>query len=781
MKRIAVALWAFGPIGLFSALDGAASAGEIAFPEIRPQQACRPRPLDGERLTVTPPGFCWWRAAERGKAQYRLLIRNAAGEIAYASEPTEDPAHVPTRAIAPGEYTWTVEALDAKGAVKDIWPEAKFAIEEGAFEQPWPDIDALLKRVPAARPRLPHLSSGLLPEAYPFQRLPLDKAPQGVIAAAEKGLKLELPAEPDYDKLENAADRRMGYWHSYQDLRKHHNDAMVEMAYAYRLTGEKRFAEGAKAQLLNAAKWDPEGISSILSPYGDEVGLALVRSSPRVYDWIYDAMTDEERALAKGMLIARADQMLRRLTQHDFLARPENSHDGRLPGFLIDHAIALAEEPRARVWLDYAMRCLLTVYPHWGGKDGGWAEGINYGLSYNSMLIGPAEALRVATGFDFWKRPFFQKVRYFFMYCVSPLGEISPFGDTEQNSILSKRGSIGSLVGFHARQFQDPVAQWWVELLEGKAKTPPPADLPNDRAFFGVGWAALHSDFAKPEDDLFLLFKSSPYGAVSHSHADQNTFAIMKGGKALAIPAGERYPAHGTPFHVEYVQQTMAHNGILVNGEGQINRDGNASGELAQFESRDHWAYVRGDAAKCYGKALERFERHVLMIRPSLIVVVDDLAAPKPAEFQWLLHTLEKMKLDEKAQSIVSTRGEWAMPISLFTSGGFSFSQTDEWPVDPKKGYPNTIKPLPTKNWHLTATTNEKAAARRIAAIMPIAAKGEKPEVKIEQKDENRLVLEMETNAGEARIEINLSTQKTPILQLRFAPRQGPAEEFVVK
>jgi hypothetical protein len=98
------------------------------------------------------------------------------------------------------------------------------------------------------------------------------------------------------------------------------------------------------------------------------------------------------------MLIARGDQMLRRLRRSDYLANPTESHNGRLPGYLAEYAIALAEEPAAVAWMDYAMRTFLTVYPHWGGRDGGWAEGINYGLAYNATYLTPLEAIRRATG-----------------------------------------------------------------------------------------------------------------------------------------------------------------------------------------------------------------------------------------------------------------------------------------------------------------------------------------------------------------------------------------------
>ena len=46
----------------------------MEFPTIRPDGANYVRPRDGETLDLTPPGFCWWRAAERGACRYRLVV-----------------------------------------------------------------------------------------------------------------------------------------------------------------------------------------------------------------------------------------------------------------------------------------------------------------------------------------------------------------------------------------------------------------------------------------------------------------------------------------------------------------------------------------------------------------------------------------------------------------------------------------------------------------------------------------------------------------------------------
>ena len=77
---------------------------KISFPEKRPRGGSFSRPRNGEALTVTPPGFCWWRAAPRGQAAYRLKVLDENGSLVYASQVLSDPVAVPERVLPAGDY-----------------------------------------------------------------------------------------------------------------------------------------------------------------------------------------------------------------------------------------------------------------------------------------------------------------------------------------------------------------------------------------------------------------------------------------------------------------------------------------------------------------------------------------------------------------------------------------------------------------------------------------------------------------------------------------------------
>jgi hypothetical protein len=246
----------------------------------------------------------------------------------------------------------------------------------------------------------------------------------------------------------------------------------------------------------------------------------------------------------------------------------------------------------------------------------------------------------------------------------------------------------------------------------------PPVDLPNSKVFRGVGWAGLHSDLSDPENDTFMLFKSSPYGSVSHSHADQNSFVIFKGGVALAIPSGYYGPSYGMPHHAEWTRSTKANNSVLVNGQGQVIRDDKASGKIIHFEDEQAHTCLVADATPAYQGNLRSFVRHILFLRPGIFLLLDQLEAPSEANFQWMLHAFEKMKTGDR--KVISQKEGARLSIRFESSQNLEISQTDVFDTPYNTGIPEEFHKDVPNHWHVTVETREKALKSRIAAMMAV-------------------------------------------------------------
>lgn len=694
-----------------------------------------PRPADGAECAITPVGLAWLPCP--GADSYRVHIHSEGGTSVYTGDAGENPVHVPDQILPTGTYVWDVTALDRRGKVIAKRGKQRFTIKPGAAELPWVDPKVLLKRVPDEHPRIlyPKASLSEIRATLTSTRAQAWKACK---SAADRAINKGLPEFPSYHKIKDPGTRRLEYSRYFSYIRKYIDSALMSLSLAFVMTEDPKYARPAKRLLLELANWptDDRDVTSVSAQWGDEIGLSFSKCAHIAYDWLYPALTRAERQKVFAMCHARAWQTYRRLERHKYLTHPGNSHEGRLIAYLTDMSLAMAHKTEdAEAWLTYSLKAMMTFYPHWAGVDGGWAEGVPYGLWYNGFYIPAFESLRELTGHDLWQRPFFNQIRYFFYYCTANHGEIRPFGDSAEGGGpgVGRGSGYAELMAFHAHRFNDPTIGWWVKQIPGftgarggfhamcfedALPAAAPKGLPNARVFKTVGWAGLHSDMTDPKTDTCLIFKSSPYGSVSHSHADQNAFAIMKGGKALATPSGYYGPTYGKPHHAKWTRSTKANNCILVDGEGQVIRSRDAKGRIVAFEDRPGYTYVSGDATAAYAGKLRRWIRHIVFLRPGTFLVLDDIESPTESQYQWMLHAFERMQIQD--QSIISTRGNALLHVHLACSQGLELSQTDQFETPYNEGIPPAYHKDKPNQWHVTASTLKRSSRTRIAAVMTV-------------------------------------------------------------
>jgi hypothetical protein len=746
-----------------------------------------PAPPPGQRALTNPPAFVW--IPVEGAAGYRLQVTSVDGKPVVDAR-TETNVFLPATILAPGRYQWTVDALDEEGhglARREPYP---LTVPPGVPAQPYPDIAALFAGIPRTHPRI-LFTADRLPEIRASLGEGRAEAWQRLQAQVGVALEMGVPDPPHYEQIEDPVTRRREYVLYFQYIRRYVDFALQVLSLAWLMTEDAQYAEAAKAIFFSVGEWANEGVGSVNWAHGDEPGLSTCRCMHRAYDWLYPAMSGAERqAGAEICLRAARDNWTRIYHHRNFHCAPGASHDGRLIAYLGEQAVALcdvAPPEEAQRWLDFSLKAFMTIYPHWGGKDGGWAEGISYGNAYNLIYLPWIEVLRAVSDVDLWQRPFFSKVRNFFMFCTTPDAEMRPFGDgaDPRRNAAIRHQQLYALLRHHGQRFGDPLAVWWAEQLDPDWSTPsftpvtttiaadriapaPPQDGRVMKVFRGIGWAALHSDFGNFADDVFILFKSSPYGSVSHQHADQNAFHVAVGGKALAIPSGYYAPYYGSPHHAEW---TRAQNAILVDGEGQVIRDHRARGEIVDFEHAGALSYVCGDATEAYQGRLDAWRRHLFFVRPGLLVIVDDVAAPQASTFQWLLHALEPMALDEDAQRVEIVREDVRMDVDLVSTLGqaLSFSQSDRFEPPVDAGQPPAYDDRKPDQYHFTAETPVPTDRIRFVAVARMGRVDAMPDVSVE-RDADHLIATLKDEAGEGTVEVPLTPDaETPGTAIWYA------------
>ena len=705
-----------------------------------------PHPPDGAIITVSPPHFAWFPVT--GAEGYRIEASNSQGEVIYQRDIGKIPVHVPDITWSAGSYSWDIIAWNNSERVHRGLQS--FTIAPNATSLPRPNSEELLNRIPQSHPRFLYTPDRLSAIAKTLKTTRSQQWQQ-IQSIAEKFLNTPAPSYPTFQHIADPTLRKMEYKKYFHEFRVTVDRGLQYLALAYLVTQAETYLLSAKRILLELASWpvDAEDVSSVYPKYnGDEIGLSIARILHRAYDWLYCGLSDRERGIVLSSCQQRATQVFQYLQQHQYHTLPGRSHPGRLIPYLLEMSLVLAgTTPDAVSWAEYALKALMSVHPHWGSPDGGWAQGIWYAKNYNVYSLPAIEALANICELNLWERPFYRNFGYFLFYCTSPLGEMQPFGDGAERTVPGNCGGyLLNIMRLYAHKFGDRNLGWWAAqviaheeevwelglLYEDNLPQQIP-NLTNARLFPEVGWAALHSDLSCPEQDTFLLFKSSPYGSASHSHADQNAFAIMKGGIPLAIPSGYYGPYYNSSHHREWTQSTQANNCILVNGEGQSIQDNTAIGRIFAFENHPEICYVAGDATPAYGGKLTCWKRHILFLRPGLFILLDELTASEPVTFQWMLHSLEKMSIHENR--IFSRRKGAELEVKLYATQTLNFSQTDVFTPTYNTGIPESWHRSMSNHWHFSAATETPYQSLRIVAVM--AVRCDRETLDIEVREEN--------------------------------------------
>ena len=673
-------------------------------------------PADGQRVEVTPPPFIWVPAGK--DARYTLQVSSAedfAAETTRTYSGLRRSAFAGTEPLPPGQWFWRYGVESDAGPI--FGRPRPFVVPPDARPFAFPDWEQAIARVPRARPRL-FFPGQRLAEVRQWATGPLKPAIDSLVASCRRAVGEELVAEPGYRPDEPAA---YGPW-AIRVMRttRPPMDAMEHCALAYLLTGDRTLGDEAKRRLLHFFTWDPDGPTSFFAY--DEPPMWMMMRGTRAYDWTYDLFAPDERARIESNMRARAAQFFQHLQQLPFESQPFDSHAGRLPGFLGECALSFVYEwPEARDWLDYATLLYYTSYPAWGGDDGGWQEGPSYWSAYMQFALHYVVALRAATGVDLMQKPFFRNTPYYGLYTATPYHQHRPFGDGQTSS---PRG-LGGLMYVFSTLTANPYFRWYAEASGTRIGTDTlslatydphlearnPRELPPARSFPAVGLASLHTALGDQEQDISFLLRSSPYGGVSHGHADQNAYVIEAFGRGLAIATGY-YPWYGSPHHDQWTRSTRAVNSVLVDGEGQIQRRWGAGGRLEACTSVAGYDYVRGEAAPAYAGRLDRFRRHVVHLRPGVFVLFDELAAAEPARFAWLLHAYHRIAVDEPGRVLRITNSPAAMQVHLLLPAQVAFTQTDRYEPAPEAeagDWSNT--------WHLAASNVDPVRETHFLAV----------------------------------------------------------------
>jgi len=721
----------------------------------------------GTICTENPARFTWMPASA-DEAPYRIEVRRN-GEMAYCFEPIDRNFYTPDCLMEPGEYTYRVYARSGL-----LVPEKPFSIAEDAVHTPLIRREERYTAI-GSHPRI-WLGKEDLPRAQKAIQSELKQEWASFLASGvDNWLAAPLIREPE--RYPNDI-RVIPLWRQMYTDCQEALYTVKHLAVAYRLTGDEQYLQKAKAQLLSLSEWDLSGPTA--RSYNDESAFRVATALAWGYDWLYEALSAQERAQIRRALLERGRELYHYV--HDKISihtKLLDSHGVRsLSMTLVPAALVLyGEEPEAEEWLNYTVEYFFTLFTPWGGDDGGWAEGPTYWQSGVSFFTEAISLLWKATGLNVFERPFFRNTGDFILntYCQDTrfmaFGDMSDLGDYPG----MKAGFTMRILSAATSNPNAPVYAWYCDQAKERGKgtegmfynygwwnfdfdelffrllypqAPAPKAPDNAltvRQFPHIGWATIHKHMAEEERHLAFYFKASPYGAVSHSHGDQNAFVLHAFGEPLAIQSGY-YIGYWSSMHINWRRQTKSKNAITVGGVGQFAElrkatkdeamNGSARsmyerliasrGRIEACEQKDGLVYLRGDAAEAFAQSLPNVKsnkRHVLFVDESYFVMVDEIELAEAETIEYRLHALQPFAIGRNEASM---QGAKAGMRVLFDQD-MAISQSDVFDgADMAE-----VEGLPVQ-YHLCAATCQKRCSHRLVSVLYPYAAGEEKQIALQ-------------------------------------------------
>jgi len=686
------------------------------------------RPADGNVIKVNPPGFVWRPQDDAAKYILQVSRRQDFRMVDYERGDLGLFCHCPPHIFEDGDWHWRFAYTTSDGRQSQWSTVRRFVISPEAVDFSMPERDALFSRIPKTHPRL-FVRPEDIPRLRELAQGELKPIYDALIGECERIIVDPPPTEepPKYPEgIVRGSDRWREIWWGNRTYTIRLLNSTATLAFTRLLGGKEEYGHLAKRLLMAASQWEAKGATGYR--YNDEAGMPYNYYFSRTYTFVYDLLTEGERRKCRQIMQIRGEEMYHHLYPRH-LWRPYGSHANRAWHFLGEIAIAFFDEIEGTDdWLWFAMNVFYNAYPVWSDDDGGWHEGLGYWRGYISRFLWWADIMRAAMNIDAYKKPFFSKVGDFPMYLQPPGAKRGGFGDLCGH--LKSDGNV-ELMRIFALQAQNPSWQWYadahgekpvgktyVDFVRGtlpsiEAKIP--TDAPDSRLFWGTGLAMLHVDLTDAKNDVFVEFKSSPFGSHSHGYDAQNSFVLYAYSEPLLIRTGRR-DSYGSQHHRDWMWETKSVNSILVNGKGQKPRSQEAQGKIIAFHTSKAYDYVAGEASQAYSGLLNRFTRSILFIKPEVILIFDRLEAQRPSTFQWLLHAPTEMQIKGQ-RGITVESGNAGCEVTFLTPDNLEITQTDQFDPPPRP----RIKLV---QWHLQAETPDKQKVCEFVTLIRPYKKG---------------------------------------------------------
>jgi hypothetical protein len=433
----------------------------------------------------------------------------------------------------------------------------------------------------------------------------------------------------------------------------------------YRLTGDRRYADRCREEMLAAARfkdWNPSHFLDV-AEMTNALGIG--------YDWIYGVLTEAERKEIREAIVNKGlNEGLKVYATGTGWPKRTNNWNQVCNGGLGVGALAVADaEPEVARKVLEAGRASLPLAMAQFAPDGGCVEGPGYWAYATEYTAYYLAALKTALGtdFGFLSAPGFAETGTYRMESIGPTGKTFNYADAHDGVSpaaqmfwlarafgrpayaahereLVRRGIVRGIGPFHLMWY-DPEGT-----DEDVARVPAGAMYKRiNVAFLRTGWDASAG---------FVGFKGGD-NAASHAHLDLGEFVYDAGGVRWAMDLGPddyNLPGYFGKQRWDYYRlRTEGQNTLTIDGE---NQDVKGTAKIVSFSSGEGGGPRRAVADLTAGyKGVSRVTREVELKDDGGLVVRDEVRAEKPVDVVWHMHTAAKIRIGLDGTSAVLVLG----------------------------------------------------------------------------------------------------------------------------
>lgn len=452
---------------------------------------------------------------------------------------------------------------------------------------------------------------------------------------------------------------------------------LVSFSFGYLMTGDQKYFDKAKEIALHLSHWDQWTDPS----YSNGKLLCCLDTGHctyamgMFYDWCYDGMTETERTQVREAIINKG--IIPALKGVDVYAADTNGYAVITAGAGLAALAVRPEAPQAGEWLQAAIDKTKVSLDR-GGKDGGMFEGPMYGTYLmDSFALFFDGLISAQVQHDLFEHPYLKTMD---RYCIGLLApdtkQIPCFSDGSPGvavpklmNMLAQRGSTDAAWYLTQIDAVKPDTIYdFIRFDESKLDPKEPTWNPSTD-FRDIGYASLRDGFNPKAPSLF--FKSGPEtNRIGHNHYDHNSIVISYGGQWLIPDRG--YHSFYIPAHRKFSLGSLGHCTVVVDADEKylseqtvpapgVEQVQLAGGRIADFYAGQRFDFVKGEAGATYNtkdlKVLDKFDRSIVYLKPHFFIIRDELAAPQPHRYSFLMHTDGNGEITQEGDHYLFTRG----------------------------------------------------------------------------------------------------------------------------